>query len=352
MNKRVLFIGPYSRMPKGGVAFVLNEYRKLYPNDFFVASTKEGSKVSKIFGFSWGLIHYLFLLFSKPDIRIIHIHGSSYRSFKRKYIIFKIAKWFNKKVIYHIHGGAFHKFYSEATFGEKRQISSIINNADHIICLSNKWKDFFLRNFAPKNITIIPNIISKPIFEENKKQTTHITVFLFLGLIDQNKGIWFLLETLCEHRDELVNRAIFYIGGNGKTKCLEKAITEYGLYNVVKYIGWVSGEEKRRQLSNADVYVLPSYNEGMPISILEAMSYSLPILSTNVGGIPEIVSGENGIVIDPGNKEQLWKAIEYFIDADEATLKKMGQMSRAKAKAHLPTEVRSVLSELYNTLLS
>ena len=106
-NNNILFIGPYSKNPKGGVAFVLSEYEKLFPEAYFVASTKTGNKVTKLFGFLFGLSHFLFLLLIRPSIKIVHIHGASYSSFKRKYIIYKIAKFFNKKVIYHIHGGHF-----------------------------------------------------------------------------------------------------------------------------------------------------------------------------------------------------------------------------------------------------
>lgn len=63
-------------------------------------------------------------------------------------------------------------------------------------------------------------------------------------------------------------------------------------------------------LNGADVYVLPSYKEGLPISILEAMSYSLPVISTRVGGIPEIImNGKNGLLINPGDKEALYESI-------------------------------------------
>jgi glycosyltransferase involved in cell wall biosynthesis len=80
------------------------------------------------------------------------------------------------------------------------------------------------------------------------------------------------------------------------------------------------------------------------------MSYSLPILSTNVGGIPEIVSDDNGIIIEPGNKKQLWESIQFFINADKKLLKQMGETSFKKVKPHLPEEVHYELLELYNSL--
>lgn len=349
-NNNILFIGPYSKKPKGGVAFVLSEYEKLFPEAYFVASTKTGNKGTKLLGFLFGLIHFLFLLLTRPSIKIVHIHGASYSSFKRKYIIYKIAKFFNKKVIYHIHGGAFHRFYYGASKKYRKRIQEPINNSDAIVCLSNHWKDFFKNNFNPKYVTVIPNIIPIPNEISFIKTKSHLKEFLFLGLIDENKGIWLLLDTLKDHKHEIKNKAVFKIGGNGETQKLQKLIEEYGLTDIVEFQGWVSGEQKQHLLANADVYLLPSYNEGLPISILEAMSYSLPILSTNVGGIPEIVSDDNGKIIEPGNKEQLWKAIEFFIHADKNQLKEMGKHSFKKVKPHLPNEVKKSLIELYQKI--
>ncbi len=352
IDSNILFVGPYSKKPKGGVAFVLSEYEKLFPDAYFLTSTVSKNRLTKVFSFMGGVIRFVYLLLTQPGIKIVHIHGASYKSFKRKYIFFRIAKWFNKKVIYHIHGGGYQLFFQNASPKIKQRIRHFINNSDCLICLSESWKTFFTQNFQPQNIVIIPNIIPLPIRVNVPFKSKNCFVkFLFLGLIDNNKGVWFLLEVLHEHKRELLHKAIFYIGGNGQTKELERKIAEYDLGEMVKFIGWIDGEEKQKQLSNADIYILPSYNEGLPISILEAMSYSLPILSTTVGGIPEIVSNENGRLITPGNKEQLWSAIEFFINADKITLAKMGQVSKLKANPHLPDEVQDKLYSLYNGIL-
>lgn len=351
IQKTILFIGPYSKKPKGGVAFVLREYEKLFPDTNFVASTKSKNKLTKTFGFIWGIIDFVFLLTTRPKIKIVHIHGASYSSFKRKYIIYKIAKFFNKKVIYHIHGAEYQLFYKSSGQCKRNKIQKFINNTDCIICLSESWKDFFTKEFSPKRIEIIPNIISEPkIFEKEERTSNTLLSFLFLGFVDKRKGIWLLLETLKDHKDEIKNKAVFKIGGNGETQKLQQLINEYGLTDIVEFQGWVSGDKKQHLLANADVYLLPSYNEGLPISILEAMSYSLPILSTNVGGIPEVVSDENGKIIEPGNKKELWKAIEFFIKANKEQFNQMGNASFYKVKPHLPEQVQNDLLKLYNSL--
>ena len=351
-NKNILFIGPYSKKPKGGVAFVLFEYKKLYPNSFFIASTISKNSITKIYGFIFGILRLFYLLTTKKKLKLVHIHGSSYKSFVRKIIIHNLCKAFKRKTIYHIHGSEYQLFYEQSGNFMKQKIAEFINNTDCLICLSESWKAFFLNNFNPKRIEIIPNIIANPIHSCNKIKDNSLIIFQFLGFIDERKGVWLLLETLKIHKNKIIGKAIFNIGGNGETQKLQRLIKEYELEEVVNFMGWVSGEDKQQCLQEADVYLLPSYNEGLPISILEAMSYSLPILSTSVGGIPEIVSSENGFLISPGSKIELWKGINYFIGLISRKRNKLGQNSLKKVHPHFPKQVRTKLNQLYEQLLN
>lgn len=134
---------------------------------------------------------------------------------------------------------------------------------------------------------------------------------------------------------------------------MEKAkeyIKQNKLENIAFYQGWISGKNKIELLNRADAYVLPSYNEGLPVSILESMSYHLPIISTNVGGIPEIVKdGVNGFIIEPGNKK-MKKAIDNLLFNRELR-EKMGAASADMVKDHLPDSVKKQLENLYLKLL-
>ncbi len=352
IEAQILFLGPNFKNPKGGVASVLSEYNKIYPKAYFIASTNLKNLLTKIFGTIWGIFSFIFILSTRSQIKIIHIHGSSYNSFYRKFIFFKISKLFNKTVVYHIHGGKYHLFYKNAKFITRQMIKNFINHSDCIICLSESWRKVFELHFTPNKIVTIPNIIAKPKPEINKQsKNQHIKKFLFLGSINRNKGIWLLLDVLRAHKSEVKNKAVFYLGGHGEIGKLKNLIQEYDLNDVVKFIGWVSGEYKHKQLANSDIYILPSYYEGLPISILEAMSYSLPILSTTVGGIPEIVTQANGVLFEPGNKEELWRAIKFLINSSNIKLVKMGEVSFQKVQPHMPSAVLNNLNNVYHILL-
>lgn len=105
-------------------------------------------------------------------------------------------------------------------------------------------------------------------------------------------------------------------------------------------------------LQKSNVYTLPSYNEGLPISILEAMSYGQAIISTNVGGIPEIVIPmKNGILIEPGNLKEIESAIDFFIEHPQK-IEVYGHESKQMVDKHLPDNVMNELTEIYTSLLS
>ena len=82
------------------------------------------------------------------------------------------------------------------------------------------------------------------------------------------------------------------------------------------------------------------------------MSYSLPILSTKVGGIPEIISQENGLLVTPGSEEELWLGLKYFISLSQEELYSLGKASLIKVRPFLPNQVHKKLNELYNSLLT
>lgn len=344
---KIIFIGVDYKKGKGGVASVLLQYSKIFPGAIFIKSTSSVNKISNLIEFLLCISKLTWLLIKNSDL-IVHIHGASYHSFYRKYFIFKICKWFSPKIIFHIHGGEFNKFYEKSSERVKNYIEDFISNADQIICLSPEWKIFFLENFNPKKIDIVPNIISYPTIQANKLNDTFN--FLFLGRISENKGIWLLVDVIIDHKKMLSGKCKFFIGGNGEKDKLEELISKNDLGNVIEYIGWVSDEKKNNYFNKANAYILPSYSEGLPISVLEAMSYGLPILSTNVGGIPEVVKDNvNGYLIHSGNKKELIDKILYIVN-NQKELPFLGKNSMKMVEPYLPANVQDVLNNLYNNI--
>ena len=343
-TKNILTIGIDYRVVRGGVAAVENVYSTFYQPFNHVTTTVTNGQVKKLLVLCKAILQFLYWMLFHPEIKIVHVQGSVGASFWRKAIFIYIAKFFHKKVVWHMHAGRFAVFYQQHRYAVRK----VVNKSDVIIALSEYWKEYFKNEFPTKRVEIIKNVISAP--RVHKQQTGYFTL-LFLGLLGKNKGIYDLLECIRDHKVEFQGKLKLYIGGNGEIEHVKQLIKEYGIADIVIFEGWVSGDKKIELLNKSDAYILPSYKEGLPISILEAMSYGMPIISTPVGGIPEIVSnGENGYLVEPGNKEDIYIAIISLLN-DSDLRNRMGRISLSRVGEHLPEYVEKQLETLYNSLL-
>lgn len=342
---KILTIGIDYRVVRGGVAAVENVYSTFYQPFNHVATTVTNGQVKKLLVLCKAVLQFLYWMLFHPEIKILHVQGASNASFWRKRIFIYIAKWFDKKVVYHMHGGGFGDFSRK----HPQAVRRLLEKCDVVIALSDYWKSFFESELHFKNVVVVKNVIAEPVINPNK--TTCFSL-LFLGLLGQNKGIYDLLDCLNEHKSVFSGKLKLFVGGNGEISKVTQIISKYGLSDIVSFEGWVSGDKKIELLNKVDAYILPSYHEGLPISILEAMSYSLPIISTNVGGIPEILkNGENGFIITPGDKDAMYRAILELMNNEKLRMD-MGKVSYSKVQEHMPGFVEHQLNDLYRSLLN
>jgi glycosyltransferase involved in cell wall biosynthesis len=352
--KHVLHVGPNYIRHKGGMGAVIETYEKNVADFEFVASYEGNyNSILNVPFFAVSFLKILGKLIQKREIKIIHIHGASFGSFYRKYLIFLTGKYcFNKKVIYHLHAAEFHTFYENSNFIGKKLIAHLINQSDSIIVLSQSWKEFITSKFTPQKVSILNNPIEIP---EVKAETPEFRGnkmnFLFLGRIGDRKGLFDLMDVIAANAAYYREKASFVIGGDGEVDKLKSYIGAHGLQDIVAYAGWVDGDLKRKLLNQCDVLLLPSYNEGLPIAILEAMSYGKPIIASNVGGIPEVVrNGQNGYTIDPGDKDALNDRMKRLIE-DQAQAKAMGLESARIIGSHDIKKVLKDMQSVYNAVL-
>ena len=195
------------------------------------------------------------------------------------------------------------------------------------------------------NNTISPPTIIKVDADPDKVK------LLYLGIIGQRKGIYDLLRVIGDDATHYRKHIQLRIGGNCEEEKIKETIEGFGIQDFVKFEGFVKGDKKTEDLNWADIFVLPSYNEGLPVAILEAMSYGMPIISTNVGGIPEVVKDDvNGKLIVPGDLEAIKKSIDYYVENISAICTH-GAASRELVKPFLPENVFVHLNNLYKELL-
>ena len=339
----------YKNNHPGGISAVVQYWSKYIENLQYYPTFKEGSNISKLFVFFKSVLALKWRLLKDKNIRILHAHTAAGTDFKRTAIMVNIAKQSGLKVILHSHASSFKDYYRDSDEKMKRWIREVLNKADILIVLSESWKAYFIGIGIPKEkIVILHNITAYPQVIE-KKEDSKVRL-LFMGEIGPRKGVFDLLAAIRNHKDELEGEIEVRIGGNKNEVQLLAAIKDYNIEKFVHFEGFVSGEKKIELLNWANVYVLPSFNEGLPISILEAMSYKMPIISTPVGGIPEVVDDSNGILVEPGNSEQIYKAILTYVH-DAGLIAKQGEESYKKVQTYMPNYVLNHLKRIYEDLL-
>lgn len=312
---KVLMIGP-DRGVQGGISSVVNSYynanlnRKI--NLKYIGTVIDGNKFEKI---SRAIKSYIDFKKSIHEYELIHVHMASRASFYRKSIFIRTANKYNKKIIIHMHGAEFGKFYNdECNENQKKYIKKIFSYSDKVIALSNEWK-MLLSNVCDTNkIEVVYNAVNLP--ERINKNYTNKSI-LFLGRLGKRKGVYDLLEVI----PKLITKypdIKFYLGGDGEISKVEKICKQKNIEKHVEILGWIGKNDKHKLLSDCSIYILPSYNEGMPMSILEAMSYANPVVSTYVGGIPEIITHNyNGLLFNAGDTEELFNCLDKILSNEE-----------------------------------
>jgi glycosyltransferase involved in cell wall biosynthesis len=152
---------------------------------------------------------------------------------------------------------------------------------------------------------------------------------VYLGLFSRAKGVFDLVDALTRLKPDCLGRTRLVLAGNGALAQVRELVERRGLARFVEVREWLGPVERDRLLASADAFVLPSYAEGLPMSLLEAMAWGLPVISTAVGSIPEHVhEGVQGLLVQqPGDVSDLAGAIERIV-TDDALRRRMGEHAR------------------------
>ena len=303
---------------KGGIASVTNGYYGSYLEEKYdiryVESYCDGSAFKKLIKALKGYFRYKRILkYYKPDL--VHMHTSFGPSFYRLQPFLYKAKKYGIPVINHCHGADFDNFFINASDWKKKRILEVYSMFDKVVVLSEEWRKRFLNIVPDEKIAVIHNYSKPKSWEEvypwidgrfKRKQV------VFHGEIGERKGGFDLPEIIKNTVSQMPDTG-FVICGDGDKDTVGKICSEIEMKCKgadVLFPGWVRGNKKDGILKESSVFLLPSYHEGQPMSILDAMSYGLPIVSIEVGGIPELVeNGRNGYLAKPGDAGQMAEGI-------------------------------------------
>lgn len=311
----ILMVGPHPDRVKGGVSscarnILSSELVKDYSISY-IATKVDGPNFVKL-GVAIRAVFVFLLKLWTTRVDLVHIHGSHYASFYRKMIFILIAKMGRKKVLFHCHGSRFDQFYQDGPAWQKLLIRKILSLCDRVVALSPTWKAFFLGFLDTASVRILENAIPMQVYQPPKGQREKVfqgPVILFAGEVGERKGAYDLLAIIPELVLQ-VPRVTVQLAGNGDLDKIQALAKSLQIEKHIHLMGWVSAEKMIGLYHQADLFVLPSYHEGLPMAILEAMASGLPVVSTRVGGIPELIgNGENGFLINPGDRKALLGAL-------------------------------------------
>ncbi len=353
---RVAMLGPALKV-RGGVSAVVASLLRAFRSDGFdvryIATHLDGPKLLKAAAAFTGAVRLLaVLVFRRCDV--VHVHMASHASFSRKSMLLGMARRFGCRTIVHVHGAGFDSFFDGSSPARKRAITRTLESADLVIALSGEWKRR-LTAIAPRAaIRVLMNPVDCAEFAgvaaaRPDVPSTGGTV-LFLGAFGKRKGVYDLLDAIpavAAARREV----LFEMGGDQEVAEVRGLVDEKGIESNVRMLGWVSGDDKLAAFTRAHIYVLPSYHEGLPIGILEALAAGLPVVTTPVGGIPEVVKdGVNGLIILPGDVQALATSILRLLD-DAELRERMSEVNIELVRSrHDASIVAATLCEWYNEI--
>lgn len=332
MKKKVLMIGP-ARSVHGGISGVVNNYYEAGLKEkidlCYIGTMVEGSKIRKLLKAMTAYIQFLCKL---PKYQIVHVNVASDASYVRKSLFIRTAKLAGKKIVIHQHGGDFEGYYGSLSPKGKESVKKVLSMGDAFVTLTPVGKVFFGNIVNPVKIIILPNAVRIP---EAVSKEYGQKKLLFLGRICKEKGIGELLHVMPRLKQQFPD-VMLYLGGIWEDEKLKKQVEACS--DCVTYIGWISGKDKEKYLTDCDIFVLPTYFEGQPVSVLEAMAYSCAIAASEVGGIPQMITqGQTGILMQPKDENSLQDALTKLL-ANPELCKQLGENAREKIQKEFSIE--------------
>ena len=330
---KVLVIGPSDTLSCGGMAEVIRGIRESaslnqeFQIDIF-PSYIDGSLAVRLLYSAYGYLRFL-LRYKNYDL--FHIHTAEKGSTFRKNLYLRKIKQAGKKAIVHIHGAEYLVFYDRLGRRRKKIVDRFIRQADLVLALSDSWKRELEARFHIDTCRVLNNGVDTAQFRSAAADVSkYRNSFLMLGRLGERKGAYDLVDAL-----ELALRRnpdlTVCMAGDGDVEQIRSLAAQKGLQRQIRVPGWIGREEKLDCLKQAAVLILPSYHEGLPVSILEGMAAGKAIISTAVGAIPEVVTEENGILVEPGDTDALAEAM-LRCSSDVKMLEAMSRNNLEKAE--------------------
>lgn len=270
----------------------------------YIATSTCGSKVKRTIVMLKGYCQIMLCLMTN-NIDIVHIHMAERGSSFRKEVVVRLGKLYHKKVIIQLHAGPFMKWYSEISEANQERIRNIFDNADCVLALGEYWKKQLETIVNAEKLKVLYNGSYCP---KVNPYNSHGNLILYLGLLKRTKGIYDLIDAIELVNDKLDSSIQIYLCGTDEEGDIQDVIDNRKLNDRIKLLGWIKKEKKLELFENAQMCVLPSYFEALSMTVIESMCYGIPMVTTDISTMSELL-GDEVEKVRPGD----WKSLGELI---------------------------------------
>ena len=265
---------------------------------------------------------------------VLHLNVASRGSTTRKAWLASVAYALGVPYVVHLHGGEYRKYFANADEATKRRVRRFFRRAAQVVVLGSVWRDFIISEDLAdaRRVHVLHNAAPHPRLAQKSSEDGRVRI-LFLGVLGPLKGVPQLVEALARISATRPWRAV--LAGDGDVAGIRAAVAAHNLNATVAVPGWVDAPGVERLLADADILVLPSFAENLPMSVIEAMAAGLAVITTPVGAIPDIIRhGETGMLVAAGDVAGLAEAISTLVSQDTER-RRLGSNAKAFHDRHL-----------------
>ena len=351
---QVLHIGPDMHGP-GGIPAVI---RTLLASPLadrhdlsFLRTYGSSSPGKRLMIFGQGMLD-LAAWCRRPGDRVVHIHAATRGSWYRKATAVALVKSLGRPVVLHFHAGAgdiraFEQRLGPARLGLMRWA---FPKADDVIAVSAASAAEVGRIFGFDAIRVVPNAAPSVADDATGRapESPRPALVYLGGFANPAKGSDVLLEALPAILDADADVEVLLAGPGEPPAAADELLRSPR----VRWAGYLTGEPKAAAMREAQVFVMPSISEGMPVALLEAMAYGLAIVATRVGGIPEVAEhGANALLVEPHDSAALARSLTELL-ADPERRGALGRAARERAQRLNDGEVFGPLDAVYRAVVA
>ncbi|MVN87143.1 glycosyltransferase [Deinococcus sp. HMF7620] len=280
---------------------------------------------------------------------LIHLHSAAYGSFVRKALLLWAARGlFRVPAVLHLHAGEFEDFYSRCPPLARALVRATLRRADRVVTLSPALAAAVTRVAPGARVMVAANGVA--LAPQPRVLAQSAPQVLFVGVLIERKDPVGLLRAWARCQRPPGARLTF-VGDGPLRPELDRLVADLNLGGSVAFRGWLDPAGVAAELNAADILALPSHFEGQPLALLEGMARGLALLSTRVGGIPDLIEdGVSGRLVPPGDPDALCGALNDLLNRPEVR-QQYGAAAYARARQTFDIQrTWHSLDTLYRTL--